>query len=68
MEELFRFQRKIIMSLVYGYDLKENDKMVEAPVQLTNILSRLILPGAALVIYLPFRMSSHVVVDAEKGG
>jgi hypothetical protein len=35
--ELFRFQGKIIMSLVYGYDLKENDKMVEAPVQLANI-------------------------------
>jgi hypothetical protein len=37
------------MSLVYGYDLKENDKIVEAPVQLGNILARLVLPGAALV-------------------
>ena len=54
------------MSLVYGYDLKENDKMVEAPVQLTNILSRLVLPGAALVVYLPFRKDLHVVIDVEK--
>ncbi|KAN0135790.1 Cytochrome P450 [Lactarius tabidus] len=59
------FQGKTIMSLVYGYDLKENDKMVEAPVQLTNILGRFILPGAALVIYLPFRMSLHVVIDYD---
>ena len=54
------------MSLVYGYDLKENDKMVEAPVQLTNILGRFVLPGAALVVYLPFRMNLHVVIDAGK--
>ena len=66
MAELFRFQGKIIMSLVYGYDLKEDDKMVEAPVQLTNILTRFVLPGAALVIYLPFRMDLHVVIDDGK--
>ncbi|KAN0137800.1 cytochrome P450 [Lactarius tabidus] len=48
------FQGKIIMSIVYGYDLKEKDKIVEAPVQLGNILARLVLPGAALVNHLPF--------------
>ncbi|KAN0135789.1 Cytochrome P450 [Lactarius tabidus] len=48
------FQGKTIMSLVYGHDPKENDKMVEAPVQLANISGRFILPGAALVNYLPF--------------
>ncbi|KAI9441780.1 cytochrome P450 [Lactarius indigo] len=48
------FQGKIIMSLVYGYDLKENDKVIVAPVQLSYILGRLVLPGAALVNYLPF--------------
>ena len=64
--ELFRFQGKIIMSLVYGYDLKEDDQMAEAPVQLTNILTRFVLPGAALVIYLPFRMNLRVVINAGK--
>jgi cytochrome P450 len=48
------FQGKIIMSLMYGYDLKENDKIVEAPVQLGKILGRFVLPGSALVNYLPF--------------
>jgi cytochrome P450 len=47
-------QRKIIMFLLYGYDLKENDKIVEAPVQLGKVLGRLVLPGAALVTYLQF--------------
>ena len=49
------------MSLVYGYDLKKNDKIIEAPVELTNMLGRLVLPGAALVNYLPFRMNPHVI-------
>jgi len=48
------FQGNIIMSLVYGYDLKVNDKIVEAPVQLGHILARLVLPGAALVNTFPF--------------
>jgi cytochrome P450 len=42
------------MSLVYGYDLKGNDKIVEAPLQLTKILGGFVLPGAALLTYLPF--------------
>jgi hypothetical protein len=54
------------MSLMYGYDLNENDKIVEAPVQLGKVLGRLVLPGAALVTYLPFRMNSHVVINAGK--
>ncbi|KAI9441782.1 cytochrome P450 [Lactarius indigo] len=44
----------IIMSLVYGYDLKENDNVIVAPVQLGHILARFVLPGAALVNHLPF--------------
>ena len=42
-------------SHVYGYDLKENDDIVETSVQLGNMVFRLALPGAALVNYLPFR-------------
>jgi cytochrome P450 len=43
------------MSLTYGYDLKGNDDpMIAAPVQATELLSRLILPGAVLVNHLPF--------------
>jgi hypothetical protein len=42
------------MSLTYGYDLKDDDKILEAPVQVTKILSPLFLPGAALVNHLPF--------------
>ena len=43
------------MSLTYGYDLKDNgDHMIAAPVQATEMLSHLILPGAVLVNHLPF--------------
>ncbi|KAI9454936.1 cytochrome P450 [Russula earlei] len=45
---------KFVMSLTYGYDLKDGDTMISAPVQAVEILSRLILPGAALVNHLPF--------------
>ena len=43
------------MSLTYGYDLKDNnDQMIAAPVQATEFVSRLIVPGALLVNHLPF--------------
>ena len=43
------------MSLTYGYDLKDNnDQMIAAPVQATELVSRLIMPGALLVNHLPF--------------
>ncbi|KAF8483917.1 cytochrome P450 [Russula ochroleuca] len=47
-------QGKLIMSLTYGYDLKDGDKILEAPVQVTKIMSPLVLPGAALVNNVPF--------------
>ena len=42
------------MSLTYGYDVKEGDKMLEAPVQTTELMSPLVAPGATLVNHLPF--------------
>ena len=47
-------QGEPIMSLTYGYDLKAGDRFLEAPVQTSEIVSRHVLPGAALVNYLPF--------------
>ena len=41
------------MSLTYGYDLKDGDKILEAPVQAGEIMSPLLLPGGALVNLLP---------------
>jgi hypothetical protein len=61
-----RFQAKLIMSLVYGYDLKENDEIIVAPMQLGQILGRLVLPGAALVNHLPFRMNPHFVTTVRE--
>ena len=46
------------MSLTYGYDLKDGDKMLEAPTQASKILSPLVVPGGALVNHLPFRKLS----------
>ena len=42
------------MSLAYGYDLKDGDKMLEAPVEASKIMTPLVVPGAVLVNYLPF--------------
>ncbi|KAF8483908.1 cytochrome P450 [Russula ochroleuca] len=47
-------QGKMIMSLTYGYDLKDGDKILEAPIQIAEAMSPLLLPGAALVNHLPF--------------
>jgi len=41
------------MSLTYGYDLKEYDDMIVAPVQASKIMSQLLLPGATLVNHFP---------------
>ena len=41
------------MSVTYGYDLKDGDKILEAPVQTTELMSPLIIPGGALVNHLP---------------
>jgi hypothetical protein len=42
------------MSLTFGYDLKDGDKIFEPPVQINELLSPLVLPGATLVNHLPF--------------
>ena len=41
------------MSLTYGYDLKDGDKMLEAPIQAAKILEPLIVPGGALINHFP---------------
>ncbi|KAI9448690.1 cytochrome P450 [Lactarius psammicola] len=47
-------QGRLIMSLTYGYDLKDkNDRLIAAPVQTGELLSRVVLPGAVLVNHLP---------------
>jgi hypothetical protein len=42
------------MSLTYGYDLKDGDKILDAPVQVAKLLAPLVRPGAALINHLPF--------------
>jgi hypothetical protein len=42
------------MSLTYGYDLNDGDKILEAPVQASKLMAPLVLPGATLVNHLPF--------------
>jgi hypothetical protein len=50
------------MSVAYGYDLKSGDKIIEAPVQNSKMMSRLLSPGRALVNYLPFRAVLNFVL------
>jgi hypothetical protein len=61
-------QGKLLMSLTYGYDLKDDDKMLEAPIQTVKLVAPLVLPGAALVNHFPFCapcyfISSHLVIS-----
>jgi hypothetical protein len=50
------------MMLAYGYDLKEDDKILEAPVQVANILTPLMQPRAALVNHLPLCAVSNFIL------
>jgi hypothetical protein len=49
------------MSLTYGYDLKDGDKILEAPVQTSRLVSPLLLPGATLVNHLPFCATTRFI-------
>jgi hypothetical protein len=42
------------MSLTYGYELKENDDILAPAHKTAEITTQLVMPGAALVNYLPF--------------
>ncbi|KAI9448685.1 cytochrome P450 [Lactarius psammicola] len=47
-------QGSLVMHLVYGYDLKENDDILIPPRRANEIAGQFVLPGAALVNHLPF--------------
>jgi hypothetical protein len=42
------------MSLTYGYDLNDGDELMAAPIEATETMSWLLIPGAVLVNHLPF--------------
>jgi hypothetical protein len=50
------------MSLTFGYDLKDGDKILEAPIQASKIHGPLVQPGAALINHFPFRAVSNFVL------
>ena len=55
MKRLGSFQGRVIMSLTFGYDLKDGDKILEASEKFFNMLRPLTVPGrGALVNILPF--------------
>ena len=41
------------MSLTYGYDLKDGDKILEVPIQVAKILEPLIVLRGALINHFP---------------
>jgi hypothetical protein len=49
------------MSLTYGYDLNDGDKMLEAPHRTTELMGPLVLPGAALVNHVPICATSNFI-------
>jgi hypothetical protein len=49
------------MSLTYGYDLNDGDELMVAPIQAAEMVSRLMLPGAAVVNHLPFCMVIYFI-------
>jgi hypothetical protein len=51
----YSLQGKLVMHLTYGYDLKENDEILIPARRTSEIMSRLILPGAAFINHFPFR-------------
>ena len=49
------------MSFTYGYDPKDGDEILEAPIQANGLLSPLLRPGAALVNHVPFCAISRFI-------
>ena len=49
------------MSLTFGYDLKKNDRMLEAPHKVSELMKLLLQPGASLVNHFPFCAVSDFV-------
>jgi hypothetical protein len=49
------------MSIAFGYDLKKDDRMVEAPNQVIEFLKPFPVPGVAIVNYLPFCALSNSI-------
>jgi hypothetical protein len=50
------------MSVTYGYDMKEGDKILEASVEVAKIHAPLVRPGAAIVNHLPFCAISNFIL------
>ena len=50
------------MSLTYGYDPKEGDDMMATPVQTSELMALLLLPGRALVNNFPFCAGAFVII------
>jgi hypothetical protein len=51
------------MSLTYGYDPNgDDDDMMSAPGQVSEIMSRLLLPGGTLVNSFPFCAACFVIM------
>jgi hypothetical protein len=49
------------MSLTYGYDLNDGDELMAAPIEVTETMSRLLIPGAVLVNHLPFCTVPYII-------
>ena len=49
------------MSLTFGYDLKDGDKILEAPKQLNILLRGLASAGIAILYFVPFCAVSNFV-------
>ena len=47
------------MSLTFGYDLKDGDKILEAPKELNNIMRRIAPAGIAQAYLFPFCAASN---------
>jgi hypothetical protein len=49
------------MSLTFGYDLKDGDKILEAPKQFNILLRGLTSAGIAMLYFIPFCAVSNFV-------
>ena len=54
---LYSMQGDLILAMTYGYEVcGREDRMVEAPREMTELGSATALPGALLINDLPFRV------------
>jgi hypothetical protein len=68
-KKIFRFQGEQLLAMTYGYEAKGlDDRMLQVANELSDLGSKISLPGSLMVNEFPFRMSSIFLISCVLTG